>query len=177
MYDKITDAQADRLNKDSVTSYKVRLGSILQALWGRFTSPYVMHTPEGGLAIPLINKTGAPSVKGAIVATHPDVDEAFRLCPASAPIPIGAVYESGIPDGGICWVVVSGIAEVLLKNDTGAVRTNWVGISDVAGRAIANAHPGAAPPETAVHNGEVGHSIQNKVAGTNVLAKIVMHFN
>ena len=139
----------------------------------------VTITPEGGIAVRLMNKTGADSVKGQIVSADHTNDNAFQTTGASAIIPAGAVYESGVPDGQMCWVVVSGIAEVLLKDDTPSVHGNWVGVSAVAGRVLAGGggHPGTTPPEQAIHNSEIGHCLESKDAGTNVFAKIIMHFN
>jgi hypothetical protein len=142
----------------------------------RLTSRFRV-TPEGGYAIRLINKTGAASVKGTIVVAADNADSAFKTAPANSPAPYGAVYESGIADGEPCFVVVGGIADVLLKDGTAATRGNWVGVSDTAGRAYATDHPGSVPPEAAVHSRELGHCIENKDAGVGVLAKIVMHFN
>lgn len=139
----------------------------------------VTITPEGGIAVRLMNKTGADSVKGQIVSASFTHDSAFQTALASSIIPQGAVYESGVPDGQMCWVVVSGIAEVLLKDTTPSVHGNWVGMSDVAGRVLAGGggHPGTTPPEQATHNSEIGHCLESKPAGTNVLAKVIMHFN
>ena len=139
----------------------------------------VTITPEGGIAVKLMNKTGADSVKGQIVSASMAHDNAFNTTAADAIIPAGAVYESGVPDGQMCWVVVSGIAEVLLKDGTPSVHGNWIGMSDVAGRVSAGGggHPGTTPPEQAIHNSEMGHCLESKTAGTNVLAKIIMHFN
>ena len=137
-------------------------------------SDNVMFTAEGGLAIRLTNKTGSASVKGDLVRADTGVDNAFILTGADDDECLGAVYEAGVADGSQAWVVVAGIAEVLLKDTTEAIRGNWVETSDTAGRADATqASPAAAP----AHFQEIGHSIENKSSGTNVLAKIVMHFN
>ena len=139
----------------------------------------VTITPEGGIAVRLINKTGATSIKGTIVSASFTTDNAFQVSAIDSVIPMGAVYESGVPDGQFCWVVVSGIAEVLLKDATPAVRGNWVGTADVAGRVLAGGggHPGTNPPAQAEHNKELGHCLESKDAGVNVLVKIIMHFN
>ena len=73
-------------------------------------------TPEGGYAVKLTNKTGAPSVKGQIVSHEGTVANAFGLTAVGANHCLGVVYESGIEDAAECWVVVSGIAQVLMKN-------------------------------------------------------------
>lgn len=137
-------------------------------------------TAEGGLAVLLTNKTGGNSVKGQIVAASDTVENAFMTVVADDYDPIGAVYESGIADGSECWVVVYGIAEVLLKDATTSTRGYWVRISsDTAGRADATA---AAPSggtigEIDAHFREIGHCFESKEAGTDVLCKIIMHMN
>ena len=159
-----------------IDSFTLRL---LTDIKGEVEANKVRTTPEGGIAIKLINKTGAVSKKGTIVSASFTTDNAFNTSIADSVIPQGSVYESGVPDGQLCWVVVSGIAEVLLKNDTPAVRGNWVGMSDAAGRVSAGGggHTGTNPPAQAEHNKEIGHCLESKEAGTDVLAKIIMHFN
>jgi len=77
---------------------------------------YFKITPEGGFAVRLTNKSGAVSVKGQIVSHKGTVARAFDLTAVGANHCLGVVYESGIADGAECWVVVSGIAQVLMKN-------------------------------------------------------------
>jgi hypothetical protein len=137
----------------------------------------VRRTPEGGIAIRLKNKTGAVSIKGTIVSGSPTDTEAFRVAVANSPVPFGIVYESGIADGELCWVVIQGVAEILIKDGTSATLSNWVGVSDTAGRATALGHPGTVPPEADLHNREMGHCLETKAAGVNVLVKIITHFN
>lgn len=136
----------------------------------------VALTPEGGIAIRLINKTGAVSVKGTIVRCSTTTNNAFEVMPTVDFDSIGAVYESGIADGSLCWVVVGGIAEVLVQNGIAPARENWVGTSTtVAGRAWFGAVP--VPPTDARHFQEIGHCLESKVASPDQLCKIVMHFN
>ena len=136
-------------------------------------------TAEGGLAISLTNKTGAASVKGMIVDASTTTDDAFGIEGADDLNPIGVVYEAGVADGSECWVVVQGIAEVLLKDSTASTKGYWVKVSDAAGRADATnaAPPGGTVQALEIHMQEIGHCIESKTAGTDVLAKIVMHFN
>lgn len=133
-------------------------------------------TSEGGLAIRLTNRTGAPSVKGEAVIASGANDNSFIQAIAGAVDVIGAVYEAGIANGSECWVVKAGIAEGLVSTDGGAAgstRGNWVGMSSTqAGRFdMTNASPPAAP----THFEECGHCLETKAAGA--LAKFVMHFN
>jgi hypothetical protein len=134
-------------------------------------------TAEGGIAIRLINATGAPSVKGTIVMASSTVPLAFDVCPANGFQPIGAVYEAGIANGAPCLVVITGVAEVLLANGTGSTMGNWVRTSiTTAGRVDATG-AGGGPGFVAQHFAEVGHCLETKSPGTNVLCKIAMHFN
>lgn len=138
------------------------------------------RTPEGGIAVPLINKTGAPSIKGTIVEADSSVDEAFSATGATEFMPIGVVYENGVVDGSECLVVVAGIVDVLLEDGTAATRGYWVKTSDTqVGRVDATLSdpPGGGLPQLDEHSREVGHCIQSAGAGIDVLASIIMHFN
>ncbi len=132
----------------------------------------ITWTDEGGLAVRLTNKTGVASVKGSIVQPHTN-DNSFELTEGNCVECFGAVYENGIADGSECLVVISGRCQVLLKDATASTTKNWVQTSNVAGRADAtNASPAAAPQ----HFQEIGHCIETKGAGTDVLAFIMLHF-
>ncbi len=139
----------------------------------------VMITPIGGIAIQLTNKTGGASVKGTIVIADTTTDNAFDITEADDDHPIGVVYEAGVADAAECWVVIYGIAEVLLKDTTASTHGYWVKTSDTAGRADATiaAPPGGGISELDEHMQEIGHCLETQTGGTDVLAKIVMHFN
>ncbi len=95
-------------------------------------------------------------------------------------MPIGIVYDNGIANGSECRIVISGIAEVLLVNSTSATRGYWAKTSDtVAGRAdITSAAPtGGTIAGLQDHGQEIGHCIASASAGTDVLTRIVVHFN
>ena len=146
---------------------------------GTVTAPKTALTPEGGIAISLTNKTGVASVKGSLVATSTVTDHAFEL-QADEINTIGIVYEDGIADGSECLVVVSGIADVLLKDATASTRGFWAVAADTDGRANIT-EPTPSPNNTVgehtIHFKEIGHCLESKVAGTDVLAKCVLHFN
>lgn len=131
-------------------------------------------TPEGGYAILLTNKTGANSVKGTLVKCGTGTDNSFIVSPTNEQQTIGAVYESGIADGSECWVVIGGIAECLLEDSTAATRSYWCGVS---GTTAGRMQTAAAPPNTTQHWEELGHTLESKAGGTDVLCKIAMHFN
>jgi hypothetical protein len=132
-------------------------------------------TSDGGLAVRKTNKTGALSVKGTIVKNSATTDNAFDVANTDAIDPTGVVYEGGVADGNECWVVVNGIAQVLLEDSTAATRDNWVRTSSTtAGRADAT---GSSPPSQIVHFQEVGHADESQSAGTDVLCRVSVHFN
>jgi hypothetical protein len=141
------------------------------------TADKVKFTPEGGLAVLLTNKTGAASVKGTVVTTSTTQDNAFSTETAEFEA-AGIVYDSGVADGAECWVVVSGIAEVLIKDGTAATRGFWTRCADTDGRAEPTAAPtGIGALDVAEHFKEIGHCLESKAAGTDVLAKVLLHFN
>lgn len=133
----------------------------------------------GGIAVKLNNGSGVASVKGTIVIADTNADDSFDIAGADEVQPIGIVYDDGVADGSECWVIIYGIADVLLKDTTASVHGNWVYTSDVAGRADATllVPPGGGIPELDVHMGEVGHCIESKGADTDVLTRVCLHFN
>ena len=140
-------------------------------------SPRVKRTPEGGLVVLMTNKTGAVSVKGTVVTTSDTYDNAFTVQTAEFEA-AGIVYDSGVPDGSECWVVTSGIAEVLMKDGIAPVRGDWTKCADTDGRAESTTPPtGIGALSTSEHFKEIGHCLESKSAGTDVLAKVLLHFN
>jgi hypothetical protein len=156
---------------DAVNNQETAIAAI-QALVGIGT---VRLTDEGGIAVKLTNKTGAASVKGTLVEASITTDGAVDIAAADALDPIGAMYEDGVADGDETWIVISGIADVLLKDGTASTREHWVGVSDVSGRADATAI--TPPGPVLAHFREIGHALESKGSGTDVLARIVLHFN
>ena len=81
-----------------------------------------MVTEDGGLAVSLINKTGAISVKGNVVEPDGAVNAAFSLCAVDSVDPIGVVYgdDAGnqVADGVACWIVFAGLAYVTFESAT-----------------------------------------------------------
>lgn len=137
-------------------------------------------TPEGGIAIYLKNKTGAPSVKGTLVNTESSEDYSIDIAGADEPDIIGAVYEDGVADGELVLVVILGVADVLLEDGTASTRGYWCRISETqAGRAdITNAAPpGGTISAIEGHFREIGHCMESKLSGVDILARILMHFN
>jgi hypothetical protein len=133
-------------------------------------------TIDGGIAVRLKNGTGAPSVKGSLVTPSQDIDLAVVLQSNTYDC-IGVMYEDGVADGEWCWVVVSGLAQVLYKNATAATRGNVCIADAVDGRASDIANFGGGLPAVDTHFKEIGHVLESKDAGTNVLAFVNLHFN
>lgn len=129
-------------------------------------------TPEGGMYELFINNTGV-SVKGTIVIASTSIDNAVDIAPANSNFPIGVIYETGINNGAFVKVVVYGKAEVLLKNGESSTNGYWCGVSNVDGRM----YQLSSLLLDLDHNKEIGHSLQSKSDGTNVLSLIQMHFN
>jgi hypothetical protein len=147
-------------------------------IFGVTRSPMARLTPEGGLMIQLVNKTGAVSVKGSVVCTGSAVDKSCQLIVKDAPDPIGVIYNSGIADGSPVWVVVSGVADVLFWNAPtrkqlarGSVGTE---AGYEAGKVISEAIP-SSPFATDKHFYEIGHVLESKASPG--LAKVNLHFN
>ena len=134
-------------------------------------------TAIGGFAIKLTNETGANTIAGQLVRADTGTDDAVILAPAGATECIGVFLDSGIADAAKAWVVVAGIADVAMQDNTTATRGNWVQTSDTeAGYAIATAGSPAAAP---AHFEEIGNCIETVTAtggGTHVVARCVLHF-
>ena len=168
------------INNSNIYAEVAHLTADGSLIASRFETAKTMDTLEGGRAIKLTNKTGVASVKGIVVKPSSSTDYAVDVCGADGVDPIGVVYEDGIADGSEVWVVISGIAEVLLEDSTATTRGYWARTSITqAGRADITA---ALPPEGTIqalenHFSEIGHSIQSVTAGTDKLARIVMHIN
>lgn len=137
----------------------------------------IKFTREGGLAIRMLNKTGITSEKGRLVAASTGTENAVELCGADDTDVIGVMYDTGREVDELMWVVIAGIAQVLLKDDTSSTRGYWVGASDDASYAYATE---SSPPAQPEHFQEIGHCVHTVTAtgaGTHVLCNIMMHFN
>lgn len=138
--------------------------------------PKVQFTSIGGLAVKLTNKSGASSTKGRLVDPATGSNNAVTLTGVDDTECIGVFLNDGVPDGQEAWIVIAGIAEVALDDNTAATRGNWVGASE-AGYADAT---GGSPPAQPAHFREIGHcteTVSATGAGTHVTAKCVLHFN
>jgi hypothetical protein len=136
-------------------------------------------TPSGGLAVKMTNKTGSASVKGNVVRASGSIANAVVLIIKDNPDPIGVFLDSGVPDGGEAWIVVSGIAEVYFVGNTtmrhlarGFLTADGAGY--VSGQALSEAVP-TSPFASDKHFYEIGHVLETRVGAG--LAKVVLHFN
>ena len=135
-------------------------------------------TTIGGYAVKLTNQTGANTIAGQLVKADTASDDAVILTAAGDNECFGVFLDSGIADGSEAWVVISGIADVAMEDNTAATHGNWVQTSDAeVGYANAtSATPAAAP----AHFEEIGHCIESVAAGgggTHILARCIVHFN
>ncbi len=129
----------------------------------------IKFTSIGGFAISLTNNTGSNSVEGQLVEADDTDENSYKTADANATDAIGTVYNAGIADGSETWIVVTGIAEMLIDAG-GCVHHDRLITSATAGSAdVSNA------PAVAVHFQEVGHAIETVVGAG--LAKVVLHFN
>lgn len=143
---------------------------------GRIALDVFKVTPEGGIAIQMVNNTGVDSIKGTLIQASVSVDNAFEVAPIDGDDTIGIVYNNGIPEGKETWVVILGIAECLLEDTTASSNGNWTTTGGTTpGRCDATiANP---PGAVAAHFKEIGHAVEAVSAGTDKLAKIMIHFN
>jgi hypothetical protein len=135
-------------------------------------------TDAGGLAVKMINKTGADSVKGKVVTADSAVDNAVILVPLNIPNPIGVFLEDDIPDGEEAWIVISGIADVLFINapTRGYLARTFLNADTTkeSGLTLSEAVP-SSPFAADKHFCEIGHILETKAAAG--LAKCLLHFN
>ena len=128
----------------------------------------IKFTQEGGLAVWLVNKTGAASVKGEVLRNSTGTADAVDQAGANSVSAVGVTYTSGIADGTGMWVVVSGRAEVL--SDTGGFTWHDRLITSVtAGSVLVSNTPAAA-----AHFQEIGHA--SSTAAASGLGMATIHF-
>ena len=143
----------------------------------------IRMTPLGGLAVKLTNKTGAVSVAGQTVRAAAAADDAVVLTVADEDECFGVFLDSGVANNAEAWVVVAGIADVAMEDNTGTTRGNWVrtSVTEVGYADGTNAGPpGGGIPELDRHMREIGCCVETVAAGgggTHILARCVLHFN
>ncbi len=135
--------------------------------------PLWKNTVEGGRAVLLTNKTGAPSVVGEVVKLDPANDDSVILTVSGGTgddDSIGVFYEGGIADGSAVWIVYAG--RTLVRADAGGfARADRVIASSVTGgRArVSNS------PASAAHFAEIGHALE--AAAANATGFCMIHLN
>ncbi len=140
-------------------------------------------TALGGLAIKLTNKTGANTVAGQLISFDTTTDDAVALTTADDDECSGVFLDSGVANNAEAWVVIAGVADVAMQDNTAATHGNWVRTSIIeAGYANATnaGPPGGGIPELDRHMKEIGNCIESVSAtggGTHILARCVLHFN
>ena len=133
-------------------------------------------TNERGMLVKFINRTGGNSVKGEVVAASTAADREI-IKQANEFDSIGVIAEAGIAEGSEVWVWMNGsVAQVLFKNGVAPVRGYIALAADTDGRGDNIAVPTVSPTE-AQHFKEIGHVLEAKEAGTDVLALVCLHFN
>jgi hypothetical protein len=132
-------------------------------------------TAEGGLYETFINNTEtATSVKGTVVIASTSVQGGVDTAPKGSYVPIGIIYEDGVPKGSNVKVVTYGKAQVLLESDQTSTTGHWCGVSnDENGRMYQLA---VAPVGASTHSQEIGHSLQT-VGTAGSLSLVAVHFN
>jgi hypothetical protein len=154
----------------------LRINAATQIIGALDVNQKAYITPIGGYAIKLTNRTGGSTVAGQLVKADTATNDAVILTAADDDECFGVFLDSGVADGSEAWVVVAGIADVAMADNTAATRGNWVETSEAGYADATSATPAAAP----AHFQEIGHCIETVAAGgagTHILARCVLHFN
>lgn len=144
--------------------------------WKKTNPRNTFLTPEGGIAVKLINATGAISIPGYIVESGGGEDNSVTYTTNGDIDPIGIIYNS-VSNGEFVWVVISGIADVyygtsVTRGTFSRVPVAADGVPD--GQAVNEALP-TPPFATDKHFQEIGHPLESRA--TAGLAKTILHFN
>ncbi len=133
-------------------------------------------TGERGFLIRMVNGDLGATVKGTLVAANAGTDNAFQT-ESSEFDAIGVVAQSGVAAGGKCWVWVNGsICQVLWKDGQTSTRGYVALCADTDGRGYNVAVP-TSNPVVGEHFKEIGHVLETKGSGTDVLVLCSIHFN
>jgi len=149
----------------SVQSYKGVIGFGVDTVTG-----------ERGFVQKMLNKTGGATVKGSVVSLSDATDKGFKL-QADEFDSIGVVAEAGVADASEAWIWVNGsVCQVLWKDGESATREYVAIAADTDGRALNIPIP-SVTPAAAEHFKEIGHTMESKSSGTDVLVLCHLHFN
>lgn len=148
------------------------------SIWEKSFNSNIKVTPDGGLAVKMINNTGGASVQGEVVHADSSIYNAVIKAVQDVPDPIGVFLDSGVPNGETAWIVVSGRAKVYFIGNTtrGHLARGFVAADAgyVAGQALSEAVP-VSPFAVDKHFYEVGHVLESRVGAG--LALVNLHFN
>jgi len=130
----------------------------------------VQMTSLGGYCVQMTNGTGSNSIKGTVVRQYASEDDKFAVCETSNQAKwFGVVAESGVANGDPCWVVIFGIAEVLLRDTTAAYAGRFaVASSATDGRIESNS---SADADESIN---LGVCVNSVTAGTDKLCKVLL---
>jgi hypothetical protein len=149
----------------SVQSYKGVIGFGVDTVTG-----------ERGFVQKMLNKTGGATVKGTVVSLSNATDKGFKA-QSDEFDSIGVVAEAGVADASEAWIWVNGsICQVLWKDGQTSTREYVALAADTDGMAL-NVSVPTSNPVVAEHFKEIGHVMESKGSGTNVLVLCHLHFN
>ena len=165
-----TDIVDNLTTNDATKVLSAKQGKVLKDLYDALLEHKDM--------VQMVNKTGAASVKGTVVTISTSEDNAVDKIVVDVPSPIGVIYEDGIADGSLVWVVVTGKAQVLFIGDTnrGHLARGFVNTDAgyVSGYALSELYP-VAPFATDKHFYEIGHVTESRIGAG--LAWCILHNN
>lgn len=148
-------------------------------LRARYGGNKIWFTPEGGIAVHLINNTGTTTTRGYLVSPSASLDLSVELTAVGDPDPCGSFYEDGIANGELAWVVFSGIADIYYVGSTTHGHFARMTVSgdtgNGAGKAISEVKPSPPGVVTEKHFMETGHLLESRTGAG--LAKTLIHFN
>lgn len=143
------------------------------------TSKKIKLTEDGGIAVLMVNKSGASTVKGLLVQLLSTRNLSVQAIVKDVPAPIGVFLDDGIPDGSPAWVVISGVAYVLYVGNVtaGHLARGFLtsdGASYIPGYALSEPFP-SSPFASDKHFYEIGHTAESRTGAG--LALTILHFN
>ena len=136
----------------------------------------IANTSEGGLVILVHKLPVSITRRGLVCRASTNIPLSWEISQASERSMLGVIYEDDEnPD--LTWVVISGIAQVLLQDGTAAAPGNWVKTSDSQpGRANATTvtPPDGTMPKISERLRELGYCLESKTAGIDVLCSCLV---
>ena len=115
-------------------------------------------TPDGGVAIALVNNTGAPGIYGQLVKLSAALDGAYI---ANTGVPIGVTYGNSVEDGESDWIVTHGLCYVLLEDGVSVWHGDALYVSETLARAT----------KDPLRGGIIAYATQDQASGTDVLCQ------